>query len=249
MQLDWTTFFLEILNFLILVWLLSRFFYRPIMNIIARRREDIKKHMDEALQARTEAQILQQKYATRVQDWEQEKSATRRKLHDEIEKQRKQLMEQLHDELDQERQKEDVINQRRLAAETEQNERQALEQGAAFSARLLARLAGSDLETSIVRLFLEDLAALAPEQQQILKSAYSDHQAAVTVYSAYPLADNRRNMVEKSMAGLLGSAVQCQYQQDPSLVAGLRVVIGSRLLQATIQDELKYFIEGEHAGQ
>ena len=38
MEVDWTTFALEIINFLILVWILKRFFYHPVLDIIARRR-------------------------------------------------------------------------------------------------------------------------------------------------------------------------------------------------------------------
>ena len=37
MQLDWTTFILEIVNFLVLLWILKRFFFRPVREAIARR--------------------------------------------------------------------------------------------------------------------------------------------------------------------------------------------------------------------
>ena len=38
MQIDWTTFALEIINFLVLVWILKRFLYRPVLDTLARRR-------------------------------------------------------------------------------------------------------------------------------------------------------------------------------------------------------------------
>lgn len=38
MQIDWTTFVLEIVNFLALVWLLKRFLYTPVLDVLARRR-------------------------------------------------------------------------------------------------------------------------------------------------------------------------------------------------------------------
>lgn len=249
MQLDWSTFILEIVNFLILVWVLSRFFYRPVMNIIARRREEINKQIIEAEETRGSADKLKQKYEARLQDWEQEKTAARSMLHEEIEKERKRLIAQLHHDLDQERRREDVVNQRRLDTERMKNERLALEQGAAFSARLLSRLADQGLETAIVRLFLEDLATLAPERQQLLKSAYRDNNSTVLVSSAYPLVDSWREKVEKTLGNIIGEGIQYKYIQDPSLIAGLRIAIGARLLQATIQDELKYFIEGDHASQ
>ena len=42
MQPDWTTFLLQIVNFVVLVWLLGGFLYRPVMDVIARRREGIE---------------------------------------------------------------------------------------------------------------------------------------------------------------------------------------------------------------
>ena len=42
MQLDWSTFILEILNFLILVWILKRFLYKPILTMIAERKAAIE---------------------------------------------------------------------------------------------------------------------------------------------------------------------------------------------------------------
>ena len=37
MQIDWTTLVLEIINFLVLVWILKRFLYKPVMEAIAAR--------------------------------------------------------------------------------------------------------------------------------------------------------------------------------------------------------------------
>ncbi|WP_054775053.1 hypothetical protein [Methylogaea oryzae] len=42
MELDWSTIALEIVNFLILVWLLKRLLYKPVQDIIAQRRAAIE---------------------------------------------------------------------------------------------------------------------------------------------------------------------------------------------------------------
>ena len=249
MQIDWSTFILEIVNFLILMWLLSRFFYRPVMDIIARRRDDIRRGMEQARQARSEADILRDKYQTRVQDWEREKSAARTELHEAIEQERGRLLQQLRLELDAERQKQEVINRRKLEAERQKYERQALDQGASFCARLLSRLASQDLENSIAALLLEDLAGLDEETRQALNNAGTDKSRAVIIYSAYPPAQSWRTGLEQALNGLLGPDSRYEYRREPGLIAGLRIAIGSRLLQANIQDELKYFNEGAHGAQ
>ncbi len=48
MHLDWWTLALQTVNFLILVWLLHRFLYRPVLRMIDKRRSEIGRQYDEA---------------------------------------------------------------------------------------------------------------------------------------------------------------------------------------------------------
>ena len=51
MQFDWTTFALEIVNFLVLVWILRRFLYRPVTDVIARRAAEVEHRLTGAHEA------------------------------------------------------------------------------------------------------------------------------------------------------------------------------------------------------
>ena len=48
MSFDWWTFGLQVINFLVLVWLLQRFLYKPVRRIIEQRRELAGKALSEA---------------------------------------------------------------------------------------------------------------------------------------------------------------------------------------------------------
>ena len=43
-ELSWSTFILEVINFIVLVFILKHFFYKPVLTAIARRRESIDKN-------------------------------------------------------------------------------------------------------------------------------------------------------------------------------------------------------------
>jgi F-type H+-transporting ATPase subunit b len=45
MELDWTTFALEIINFLALIWILKRFLYRPVLATLGQRRAGIEANL------------------------------------------------------------------------------------------------------------------------------------------------------------------------------------------------------------
>ena len=75
MQIDWTTFALEIINFLVLVWILKRFLYRPVLDTLARRRAGVEHTLAEARETEARAKTLQDQYASRLAEWEGEKPA------------------------------------------------------------------------------------------------------------------------------------------------------------------------------
>ncbi len=56
MLIDWFTVIAQVANFLILVWLLKRFLYHPILNAIDAREKRIAKQLSDADAKMTEAQ-------------------------------------------------------------------------------------------------------------------------------------------------------------------------------------------------
>jgi F-type H+-transporting ATPase subunit b len=243
-QLSWSTFVLEIVNFLVLVWILKRFLYKPVLDVIARRREAIGKTLSDAQDRLSKAQALESQYQNRLNEWGQEKQAAHEVLRREIETERGRLMAALMTSLDQEREKARVLEERQRLEALRRNEEQAYRQGATFAGKLLARLAGPDLENRLLQTALEDLPTLPPERLEELRAAYTAVENPVTVASAYPLSEEQRLRLQASFTKLLGPArATWDFCQDPNLVAGLRVNIGPWVLRANLQDELQYFAE------
>ena len=55
MSIDWFTFTAQIINFLVLVWLLSHFLYKPIVNAMNDRQARIAAEHEQALSAKRDA--------------------------------------------------------------------------------------------------------------------------------------------------------------------------------------------------
>ena len=55
MHIDWWTLALQTVNVLVLIWLLARFFFRPVVDIVAKRQEEANKLLADAAAARQEA--------------------------------------------------------------------------------------------------------------------------------------------------------------------------------------------------
>lgn len=241
MELDWTTFILEIINFLVLVWILQRFLYRPVMNVVAQRRSTISQSLQEAQATQQQATELKTQYENRLMDWQKEREAARKQLGDEIEAERQKLMAQLQSELTEQRRKEQVLAARRdenLLREARQQAQLLSEQ---FAAKLLSRVAGPAVEGRLLEMLLEDLASLPEEQRKSLAAAQRDNQAPPQVISAFPLNDAQRQNLSAALQKTLETAIGCEFHEDPAVVAGISIHIGAHYLQANLKEELRFF--------
>ncbi|HLZ35885.1 MAG TPA: F0F1 ATP synthase subunit delta [Nitrospira sp.] len=243
MELDWTTFALEIVNFLVLVWLLKRLLYKPVLNAIAVRKADIQRTLSEAETMRQEAQALREQYEHRQAGWIEEKETARSQMLEEVNAERVRLLAALRSSLEQEREKAKALEERRLSELTRQVEDAAIAQGGRFAARLLSRFASAELEARLVELVVGDLRRLSEERRQIIRTACAKGNAPVIVSSAYVLGQPQRESVTEAVQSLLDRSVSFEWQEDAHLLAGIRLSLGPWMLGANLQDELKFFTE------
>jgi F-type H+-transporting ATPase subunit b len=244
MELSWTTFALEVLNFLVLVWILKRFLYKPVLSMIERRKAGIEQMRSDSERMRGEAEVLRQRFEGRLADWEREKEKARAQLLDEINAERARLLKGLQASLEQEREKARALEERRLGDLARQAEEAAIAQGGLFASRLLSRLAGPDLEARLVGLALEDVQILPADQRQIIRDACSKAEMRAKITSAFPLSQDRRKALEAGLQQLIGRPVSIEWVEDNKLLAGVRISLGPWVLSANLQDELKFFTEG-----
>jgi F-type H+-transporting ATPase subunit b len=248
-ELSWSTFLLEIINFLILVWILKHFFYAPVKSVIERRRKGIEDSLAQAEVMRSEAKQVEEQYKSRLSQWEKEKKQAHEALHKEINDERDRLMEALQSTVEKEREKAKVLETRRINEVQRKNELQALNNAAQFTSKLLSRLASPEMEQKLCELLVEELPQLSPEWQESLGNVFSSDenpisaQIAVKVSSAYPLTDQCCNNIKSALKDLVGKSIDCEFTRDPQLIAGLRINFGPLVLRANLHDELQLFIE------
>jgi F-type H+-transporting ATPase subunit b len=160
MNLDATTFALEILNFAVLLWLLRRFLFKPVQAALAARAQAEQQQRD-TLDARQQA-LDARAQALATQEPRRPPSArARQALAQEIATLRSQRLAALDAELRAEREAQARL-QREARARQEQADRQLQARAAGFVGDYLKRLASPALEAALVELFLADLAARPP---------------------------------------------------------------------------------------
>lgn len=240
MEIDWTTFALEAVNFLVLVWILKRFFYKPVLDAIARRRAAIEASLAEARSRHAEAEALEASCREGLKGLEADRRQAKEALAKEIAAERARLLEQMKVGLAEERRKAEVIAARTGAEEARRREQQAVKSGLAFTARLLERVADPALEARLVAMAVEDLGALPEERRAEVREAVRAESGPPVVTTAGPLPDDLRKAVSEALATLLGREAAPVFEEDKALVAGLRVSLGPWVLKASVADDLEF---------
>ncbi len=243
MELNWSTFVLEIINFLVLVWILKRFLYQPVLDVIARRQAGIEQTRAEAETLHHNAERLQQQYAGRLADWDRERQQARDALATELEAERTAQLTELETRLAQESEKAHVAELRHRADEQRRLEQAALAQGARFATRLLQATADPGLEAHLFELLVSELGRLPPGRVAQIRTQSGSMPANVEVGSAFPLPPAQRTRLEQALQPLIEPGLPIDFQPEPALLAGVRVTIGAWVLDANLQAELRGFAE------
>lgn len=246
MELNWSTFVLEIINFLVLVWILKKFLYRPVLAALKQRQEKIEQKLDEAARLKAEGTDLEQQYRSRMEDWDREKQQAQDALNREVQAERVKRLAKLEQELASEREKVAVIEQRHQAEAQQQYQQYAHQQGARFASSLLGMATGPELELRLFDLLLQTFDQLSQEQMAKLRNNCRSAENRISVVSAFPLNDKRKKQLQDKLSQLCEQSIEIEYQENPALIAGLRVILGAWVLHLNIQDELKGFADLSH---
>src|SRR3984885_2421104 len=94
MPIDWFTVIAQAVNFLILVWLLKRFLYRPILDAIDERKKGMASQLAEAEARTAQAQKERDDFQHRNQAFDQERAALVKKATDEANAERRRLLDE-----------------------------------------------------------------------------------------------------------------------------------------------------------
>ena len=241
MELSWTTFILEIINFLVLVWVLKRLFYAPVKRAITERRAAVEKTLRDAESSKREAQDLQSRYEGRLREWEMEKERQKEEFRKELGEERTKQLKLTETLVAEEREKAKAQQEKKDAERRMTEEREAMKQALEFTSRVLKDVSCPELEQKIVDLVTRHVPSTERESLPSAAAQSWDHGSAVRVRSAYSLAEPQRDTLTAVLKGKIGMEASIEFAVDRNLLAGLEITIGSFVLRANLRDELEYF--------
>jgi F-type H+-transporting ATPase subunit b len=246
MLIDWFTVGAQVLNFVILVWLLKRFLYRPVLDAIDAREARIVHQIDEARATQATALREQQDFQGRNQDFDARRDALLKQAAADADVERLRLADAARRAADaatarrQDAERHDVARLRRGLAD------RTREEVFAISRRVLGDLGDATLDERIAAVFLRRLAALDQAASATLASGLDANAPRATVRSAFePNAAQRETLraavvatLEARRGAAAGKPIDVSFETAPDLLGGVEVVVGGRKLGWNVEQYL-----------
>lgn len=241
MQIDWLTVAAQIVNFLILAWLLHRVLYRPLNRAIEARGQEVNRRLAEAEAARQTAEAAQREHHQAVLALEREREATLQAARDEADALRHDLTEKARAEIATRRATWEAQLDDEKAAFLGRVRQRAGQSFVTLTRRVLSEMADRDLVEQMARVFALRLVALGDDAIAPLKDALARGEVP-EVLSSYPLSTDAQSTVAAAICAALGDASAApRFRHAPEIDAGIVLALGSRHVGWTIGEHLDTF--------
>jgi F-type H+-transporting ATPase subunit b len=237
MLIDWFTVGAQALNFLVLVWLMRRFLYKPVLQAIDGREKRIAAQIADAEAKKTEAQAERDEFQSKNDAFDKERDELMAKVSGEADTLRKQLHEETTKEADTLRKKwrESLADQQQTLKGT--LARRTREEVFAISRKTLADLADASLEESITKVLIRRLNELSPEEKGTLKSAFETAESPL-VRSAFELQPQERSAIQNALNVAFSADIPLRFETAPDLIGGIELTTNGQKIAWSISEYL-----------
>ena len=241
MQIDWFTFTAQIVNFLVLVWLLKRFLYRPVLDAIDGREQAIADRLAVAEQRETEAEQTRESFEQQQADLSHLKESLLADAQQQADEWRTQRMNEMRAELDAARESWQQSLQREQGQFLDELKQRSIGEVQELTRHVLHELADQRLEEQVIQIFLTRL----DEEQSDEQRFTSENDRPAIVRTAFPLTDDDQAALTDEVRRSTGAA-NVRFEVDPNLICGIELVADDHKLQWSVDgylDTLQHSIQ------
>ena len=224
MHIDWFTVIAEMLNFIILVWLLSRFLYKPVLRAVKEREKHIAKDLADAEDKEKQAEAERKEYEQKKLELGQQRASILKTATDQAADTKKELLEQARTEATDQIERYHTAlaqNQSKFSRELiERTQHEVL----AISAKVLTDLADEEVQSAILRSFIRQLKTGEASNQQVLPDIKAFAGKPLTIRSSVELNTEDKQQLSVILQKLFTERSELSYETDPELIGGYEIV-------------------------
>jgi len=244
MLIDWFTVGAQALNFVILVWLMKRFLYKPILHAIDEREKRIAAELADAEAKKAEAQKERDEFQHKNEQFDQQRAALLGQATDEAEAERRRLLEEARKAADawsakrQETLRNDAHNLNQAIS------RRIQQEVFAIARKALTDLATTSLEERMGEVFTRRLREMDGHAKEELAKVLQTASNPAIVRSTFDLPAEQRAAIQNALNETFSAEVPVRFETAPDLITGIELTANGQKVAWSIADYLASLEKG-----
>lgn len=236
LNISLSTLLLQVANFLIMAYILTRFLFKPLKETLDKRAKRATRAMDEAEEAVQEAEKLRHEYERKHENIDAEFAALKDEARIVIDQTRQQMLQEAYEEIE--------AMRARAREDIEQQRAEALR---------MHRSKIGDLVTALVQRMMTDI--LTPQLHQVYLDAFLEQLRSVQLngrissndgmavsaelVTATPLAEEHKTRIAAILETAISQPIDLTCRVDPGMTAGAMVRLGDMLIDGSLEGQLQ----------
>ncbi len=254
MLIDWSTVIAQMINFLVLIWLLKRYLYKPVLLAIDTREKSIASQISLAAASQATAQKSQQDSALKSAEFDQQKSSMLAAAQNDAAQERQKLMDEAQKDSDALRAKQDETLERERLEASREIVRLTCKEVFSVARKALSDLSSVSLEATMAGVLIDRIGMLSTGDKTQFAQSLLNTSQSVVVRSTFDLPEAQQNAIKSAVKENFDYDTNIEFKTEPDLVCGIELLCKSYKVSWSIVDYLNSLekavsqsAEAEHA--
>jgi len=239
LDLNLSTILLQMANFFILAFILYRFLFKPLQNVLKKREMETVQKMELADTAKQKAEEIRQRYEEKSNNIDAEIAARKNEARIVIEQTRQQMLQEVQSQVEEiNAQAEETLTQMEKDA-LQQHKQRLGNLASEFATGILSDVMRPDLQKRFQQEFLKEIQGM--DLSESLEETPPNETAFIRVILSIVPTSEFEDQISKAIKAGLSREVQLNFETDPSLIAGGILRFENELIDGSLQGQIKSF--------
>ena len=242
-NINWSTLVLQIINFVVMVVILTRFFFKPVIRALDERSRRVTGALDEAEKREQQAHEMQAEYEKQIAEAQEQVVAMTQRAEKELKETRQRVLAEARDEILAMRAKTERELQEARQYAVAQHRQELGRLATTLSGRLMRQVGGTPFQQASIQEFFKLLWALPVDDYRRALESIPTETVQVQIASADTLDEETRSQVENRVREMLARPIEVRFRQDRSLLGGATMRFGDIVIDGSLAGQLQTLSE------
>jgi F-type H+-transporting ATPase subunit b len=236
MLIDWFTVGAQAVNFLVLVWLLKRFLYQPVLSAIDARENRIAGDLAAAAAQKTEVQKSREELAAQVKAFDEDRETRLAKATLDAAAAGAELLRKAREAADALTAARHAALQSEAAKLSRDLARLAAAESMSIARAALKDLAGAELQGRMVSMFAQRVRQMDPRTKESMAASLKLPGSEPSASSAFELSDPDKATIQTALNETFSADIRLHFRTSSAAIAGIELDIAGQRLSWSVAD-------------